>query len=140
MPADRAVRRLELQHEPDRRTHGWPQLAGQPEVAGVPEVVPHADREVAAPVGVPGRVGDHAVPVLGGERAVRPLQPGQPAQCPGGLRVVARGVQAHGRLDVVPRVELPAAVPRDRAAVQLVGEDPAGGGGQLLRGHAGFTA
>src|SRR3712207_8136706 len=58
------------------------------------------------------------VPVLARPRAVRALHRGQPPVGRGRAPVLVPDVQGHGRLDGVPRVELPAAEP-DRKSTRL---------------------
>ncbi len=98
----------------------------------------HADGRVGAEVALLGQVGGPggvALGVGGVPRAVGVLVAGEPVVGGGGAFVLARGVQGHGGLDVVPGVEVVAAEPGDGAVGALDGGDARGGGGGLGRGE-----
>ncbi len=133
-PADLPAGLLEGEHELDRRVDDGPHPLQERVVAGGEVVVPDADGDVGDEVGLPAAVGDVGeVPVgVGGvPGAVRVLVPGQPRVGPPGGLVFVGGVQGHGRLDVVPRVEVVPAEPGDRPVLALHGEDAADGRGGL---------
>jgi hypothetical protein len=110
-------------HEVERPAHGGPQLRQERLVAGREEVVPQADGDVRGVVGLCRRPYWLSIAVQGRPGAVRPLFGAQPPVRGPGPCVPAADVERHRGLDVVPRIELAARKPGNRAGALLHGGD-----------------
>lgn len=141
LPADLPAGLLEPQDELDGGEDRRPHPVDERVVAGGEVVVPDADGHVGAEVGLQAAVGRLlrvAVVVGRVPGAVLVLVAGQPLVRAFRGGVLAGRVQGHGGLGVVPRVEVVAAEPRNRAVFALHGEHGGDGLCGLLGGeHSG---
>ena len=135
-PQDLAPRRLQVEHEVDGPLDHGPHRLDEALVAVQQPVVPHAGGDVGAHVGVELVLLDAVGQVVLVPGAVGPLQVDEPLVGPLGLGAAAAEVEGHGRLDVVPRVGVPAGEPRDHARRQLPLGDAVDGG---VRGRSAVT-
>ncbi len=132
---DGTVGPLPPQHEVDAGLDRGPQMLEAVDLAGRDVPVPCSGGQVGAHIGVEPRILDPGGQVVVEPAAVGELGVHQPLVGPVGLFVQADSGEGHGRLDVVPRVAVPAGEPRDHPVRALQGGDGLGGGHHLAGRH-----
>ena len=132
-PRDLAARRLQVEHEVDGPLDGRPHRLEEAEVIAEQEVVPHGGGHVRGEVGVARGVLHRAVAVVEGPGALGQLVGDHPLVGPLGLVVPPAGGERHRRLEVVPRVGVSVAEPRDAPVAPLDLCDGVDSAGELPR-------
>ncbi|SKY16425.1 Uncharacterised protein [Mycobacteroides abscessus subsp. abscessus] len=134
-PTEGAVGPLETQDEVDRRPHDRPHAFQEHDVTGDLVVMPHADGDVGAEIGVGAVVGHDTRVEAQRPRPVVALRVQTPAVRGLRFRVKTGDTQRHCRFDMIPGVGASAGEPRQRAGILLHGGDGGAGGTHLLTGH-----